>query len=528
MLHERITDMKIRLIFCISAIIWLFPGCIQDQLVAQEPEQPNIIYILADDLGYGELGVYGQQKIETPNLDRLAENGMKFTNHYAGSPVCAPTRYNLLTGRHAGNSYIRGNSELPERGDVWNFEAMFENPELEGQRPILPETITIADKLKEAGYRTAAIGKWGNGGPGTEGHPNKHGFDLFYGYLCQRQAHTYYPTHLWRNDERIMLDNDLVDPHQPLPEGLDPYDPESYAMFHDQPDYSAKLMHEEAVRFIEDSSSDPFFLFLPTPIPHVSLQAPERWIDYYREKFGDEEPYYMGGTGYLHYTPARYPNATYAAMISYLDEQVGEIVDKLKELGLYENTLIMFSSDNGPLDGLGVDPVYFDSAAPFLGIRGWGKGMVREGGIRVPMIATWENRIPAGSTTDHISAFWDVMPTLTDIAGVEPPEDIDGISFLPVLEGNEYKQRRHDYLYWEFPGRGGQQAVRMGRWKGVRMDIISEGNLEIELYDLVADPQEQHNVAGRYPEILERIEQIMAEARTPPELPEFRMPALGD
>lgn len=494
----------------------------------QTSESPNIIYILADDLGYGDLGVYGQQKIETPNIDELAGNGMKFTNHYAGSPVCAPTRYVLLSGKHTGNAYIRGNSEMDDRGDIWNFEAMYKNPELEGQRPMPLETVTLAEKLKQAGYRTAAIGKWGNGGPGTDGHPNKQGFDLFYGYLCQRQAHTYYPTHLWRNQERIILDNDLVDPHQDLPEGLDQYDPESYSVFHDQPNYSAELMHLEAIRFIEENRNNPFFLYLPTPIPHVSLQAPERWVNHYRKKFGDEEPYYSGGRGFLHYTPVRYPNATYAAMISYLDEQVGEIVDKLKELNIYEDTMIMFSSDNGPVDGLGVDPVYFDSASPFLSTRGWGKGTVREGGIRVPMIAAWKNRIPAGSITDHISAFWDIMPTFMDIAGLQPPADIDGISFLPVLEGSENTQIRHDYLYWEYPASGGQQAVRMGRWKGVRLNIISEGNLEVELFDLTADPQEQHNVADRHPEILERIEQIMDEARTRPELSEFRMDALGD
>lgn len=516
------------IIYALFIFLLTVMGAQSVQSQSQSPNRPNIIYILADDLGYGELGVYGQQKIETPNIDELARNGIKFTNHYAGSPVCAPTRYMLLTGKHSGNAYIRGNSELDERGDIWNFKAMFENPELEGQRPITRETVTVAEKLKQTGYRTAAIGKWGNGGPGTEGHPNKHGFDLFYGYLCQRQAHTYYPTHLWRNDERIMLENDLVDPHQELPEDLDPYDPESYSMFHDQPDYSAELMHDEAIRFIEENRDSPFFLYLPTPIPHISLQAPERWVNHYREKFGEEEPYYSGGRGYLHYTPVRYPNATYAAMISYLDEQVGEIVDKLKELGIYENSLIMFSSDNGPVDGLGVDPVYFDSGSPFLASRGWGKGTVREGGIRVPMVAAWKNRIPPGSTTDHISAFWDIMPTLTDIVGVEPPADVDGISFLPVLEGNEHKQRRHDYLYWEYPASGGQQAVRMGRWKGVRLNIVSEGNLEIELFDLVADPQEQHNVADLHPQILERIERIMEDARTTPELSEFRMQALGD
>lgn len=519
-------------LYCIS-LAWHTVSVAQP--AGQSSDLPNIIYILADDLGYGELGIMGHPHIETPNIDRLAEDGMTFTDHYSGSPVCAPARYTLMTGKHTGNAYIRGNDVMPERGDVWNYEVMFDEPEMEGDRPIPLETVTVAEVLKSAGYTTAAIGKWGLGAINTTGHPNKHGFDLFYGYLCQRQAHTYYPTHLWKNEQRVLLDNELVNPHQRLPEGLDPYDDASYAKFQDQPDYSAELMHIEALRFIEENQNDPFFLYLPTPIPHVSLQAPRRWVEYYVEKFGDEEPYYEGRDVSerqhpVQYTPVRYPRATYAAMISYLDEQIGEIVEKLKELGIYENTLIMFSSDNGPLDGLGVDQLFFDSASPFLSISGWVKGSLREGGIRVPMIATWEDRIPAGSTTDHISAFWDIMPTFAEIVGAEPPEDINGISFLPVLEERDHEQRRHEYLYWEFPGGGGQQVVRIGRWKGVRMGIKSEGNLEIELYDLTADPQEQHNLADRYPAIVEKMEEIMRTARTKPdpELVKFHFPVLGD
>ena len=517
----------VSLLVCIS--IGLFAGCDREQ--QQEPERPNIIYIYADDLGYGELGVYGQEKIETPNIDELARGGMIFTQHYTGTPVCAPARYNLLTGKHSGNSYIRANSNrpTPEGFSFDNFEnryeAFFEHPEIEGQRAIPAETITVGDVLQQAGYRTAAIGKWGNGGPWTEGHPNRQGFDYFYGYLDQRMAHTYYPTHLWENEERIILDNELVDPHQDLPEDADPYDPASYAKFHDQPDYSAELMHVEALRFIEENYNNPFFLYLPTPIPHVALQAPQRWIDYYREKFGDEEPYITGT-----YVPVRYPNATYAAMISYLDEQVGEIVDKLKELGIYDNTLIMFSSDNGPTTAGGVDPEYFDSAAPFQNLSGRVKGHLYEGGIRMPMIATWANRIEPGSNTDHLSAQWDVLPTLAEAAGVTPPEGIDGISFLPVLLGNEGDQECHDYLYFEFPqrGYGGQQAVRMGKWKGIRTEIISEGNLEIELYNLEEDIRELHNVAGENPDIVREMERIMEIEHTEPELEIFRMQALYD
>jgi arylsulfatase A-like enzyme len=496
----------------------MIAGCETDGTGNGGTAQPNIIYILADDLGYGELGIYGQKKIETPNLDALAQSGMTFTQHYTGTPVCAPARYNLLTGLHSGNSYIRGNSELGNRGDVWSFEAMFANPELEGQRPIPSTTITLGHVLQGAGYTTGAIGKWGNGGPGTEGHPNRQGFDFFYGYLCQRQAHTYYPSHLWKNDDRILLDNDLVNPHQRLPEDLDPYDQDSYALFHDQPHYSGELMHREALDFIEENQEGPFFLYLPTPIPHLSLQAPKRWIDYYVEKFGDEEPF-LGGS----YAPVRYPNATYAAMISYLDEQVGEIVDKLKELNIYDNTVIMFTSDNGPASRTAG---FFDSAAPFVSERGRVKGSVYEGGIRVPMIASWPGIIPAGSTSDHLSAFWDVMPTLSEIAGVAPPENTDGISFLPLLKGNEADQARHEYLYWEYPEVGGQQAVRLGDWKGIRLDIIREGNLEISLYNLAEDIEELNNVAAQYPEIVSEIERIMEREHTIPEVGAFRMPAL--
>lgn len=491
-----------------------------------QPEKPNIIYILADDLGYGELGAYGQEKIETPNIDALAEAGIKFTDHYSGAPVCAPARYMLMTGKHPGHAYIRSNHEWGERGDVWSYEKMAANPMLEGQFPIPGSTVTIGKLLQGAGYKTGAIGKWGLGAPSTEGVPTNQGFDFFFGYNGQRQAHTYYPIYLWRNNTRVALRNQLVPPHQDLPDSADPHDPESYALFHDQPDYSADLMHDEAIRFIERNQSEPFFLYLPTPIPHVSLQAPEKWIHYYRNKFGKEEPYTQGS-----YVPVQYPKATYAAMISYMDEKIGEIVQKLKDLDLYENTLIIFSSDNGPTNVGGVDPDYFVSAGPFpnsMNDEARIKGHVYEGGIRVPMIAAWEGVIPAGSTTDHVSAFWDVLPTLCEIADVASPNDIDGISFLPVLKGDKENQKNHEFLYWEFPSYGGQQAVRMGNWKGIRKNIISNGNLEIELYNLDNDIREESNVADQYPEIVNKIREIMKEEHTVPELSRFRMEALGD
>nr|WP_281280781.1 arylsulfatase [Fodinibius sediminis] len=483
-----------------------------------------MVYVLADDLGYGEVGAYGQQKIETPNIDALARNGMLFTQHYAGSPVCAPSRYMLMTGRHPGHAYIRNNRPRHADRRIWDFEALRENPALEGQIAIPDSTLTVGEKLQHAGYQTAAIGKWGLGGPGSSGLPNDQGFDFFYGYLGQAAAHTYYPIFLWKNKERISLDNEPVNPHTPLPDSLDPDDPKSYDRFQDQPDYSPALMLEEAIGFIERNRKQPFFLYFASPLPHVSLQAPQRWVDYYREKFGAEEPY-VGDEGY---TPNRYPRATYAAMISYLDEQVGALVEKLKETGQYDHTLIIFTSDNGPTYNGGTDAAFFDSAGKFNENYGWGKGFLHEGGIRVPMIASWPGVIEPGSTSDHLSAFWDIMPTLTDIAGVKRPEHTDGISFAPTLRNMPDQQQEHEYLYWEFPAYGGQQAVRMGKWKGIRKNILKEGKLDIALYNLENDPRESRDVADDYPEVTDKIGRIMQDAHTKPGHTSFGMPALGD
>jgi len=357
-----------------------------------KPERkPNIIYILADDLGYAELGSYGQQLIETPNLDALAAGGMRFTQHYAGAPVCAPSRCVLLTGQHTGHSYIRGNDEWASRGDVWDFAKAVEDPNLEGQRPIPANIPTIGNILQEAGYKTGLVGKWGLGAPLTDGIPTNRGFDFFYGYNCQRQAHQLYPMHLWKNEEKVWLDNELVPPATKLDSAADPYDQTSYAKYF-QNDYAPKLMQDEVIGFIDQNKDNPFFLYYATPLTHVPLQIPQEYIDKYVEKFGEEEPY-VGNQGYF---PARYPKATYAAMVSYMDAQVGEIIQKLKDIGQYENTLIIFSSDNGPSYVGGTDSPFFDSAKPFKSEFGWGKGFTHEGGIRVPMIASWQGKIKAG------------------------------------------------------------------------------------------------------------------------------------
>lgn len=486
---------------------------------ASDEQRPNIVYILADDLGYGELGVYGQQQIETPNIDALVKNGMLFTQHYSGAPVCAPARCVLMTGQHTGHSYVRGNDEWGERGKVWDYQAMFDDPFLEGQRPLPDSIVTVAELLQSAGYATGAFGKWGLGAPTTEGVPNKQGFDTFYGYNCQRQAHTFYPMHLWKNEERDLLDNKFVELHANLPEGADPNDPASYADF-ELNDYAPDMIHREVLQFIDDHQQEPFFLYYPSIIPHLPLQGPKDWVKHYEKKFGPEEPF--TGTSYF---PNRTPRATYAAMISYLDQQVGEVVAKLKELGLYENTLIIFSSDNGPTYLGGVDAEFFNSAGPFKEEYGYTKGFAYEGGIRVPMIASWPGHIQPGATTEHISAFYDVLPTLCEVAGIDTPANTDGISFLPTLLGKE--QTDHDYLYWEFPSYTGQQAVRMGKWKAVRKDIFA-GNTDIELYDLSTDLQEQHNVAAQHPDIVNQIKTIMSSAHRPATLDRFMMEPLGD
>lgn len=501
----------------IAALVLMAAAC-----SAPKPERkPNIIYILADDLGYAELGSFGQELIETPNLDALAASGMKFTQHYAGAPVCAPSRCVLLTGQHTGHAYIRGNDEWAERGEVWNFAKAVEDPNLEGQRPIPDSIPTIGNVLQKAGYKTAVVGKWGLGAPLTDGIPNNRGFDFFYGYNCQRQAHTLYPKHLWKNQDKVWLNNELVVPGTKLDSAADPNDLASYAKFF-QKDYAPKMMQDEVLGFIDQNQDNPFFLYYATPLTHAPLQVPQKYIDYYVKKLGEEEPY-LGNRGYF---PNRYPRAAYAAMVTYLDDQVGEIIQKLKDNGQYENTLIIFSSDNGPTYNGGTDSPYFDSAKPFKSEYGWGKGFTHEGGIRVPMIASWVGKIAPGSTSDLISAFWDVLPTLADVAGVEAPSKIDGISFLPELLGQK-EQEKHDFLYWEFPSYQGQQAVRMGDWKGIRKNIF-KGNMDIELYDLKNDPAEQRNIAASNPGIVKRIELLMEREHSPALIDRFKIEELGD
>ncbi len=457
---------------------------------------PNVVFIMADDLGYGEVGVYGQEKIRTPSIDRIAREGMKFTQHYSGSPVCAPSRCVLLTGLHTGHAYIRDNDEMNERGDVWR------DPDLEGQRPLLEGTYTLGTLFQNAGYVTGAVGKWGLGGPGSSGAPNRQGFDHWYGYLCQRVAHNYYPTHLWRNGEKDLLEgNEYFYPHQRLPEDADAEDPTSYAPYAGE-DYSMDSMAEEARQFIRDHAAEPFFLYVPFPVPHASLQVPEDSVAEYADAF-PETPY-PGDRGYL---PHPKPRAAYAAMVTRMDREIGSILDLLDELGLAEDTLVLFTSDNGPTFNGGTDSEFFGSAAGFRGL----KTELYEGGIRVPLVAMWPGRIPAGSVSELPSAFWDFLPTFADLTGQPLPVPTDGVSILPTLEGRPGTQGEREYLYWEFQGR---QAVRLGKWKAYR--TASDG--AFELYDLEGDRGETSDVASEYPEVVMRITEIMTEARTESEL----------
>ena len=492
------------------ALVWsaLLPTLSFGQ-TTQRP--PNIVYILADDLGYAELGCYGQEKIKTPNLDRMAAEGMRFTQHYCGNAVCAPSRCVLMTGKHPGHAHVRNNTraKLPdELLKRYGFE-------FHGQMPIPDAEVTLAEVLKQKGYATAAVGKWGLGQFGTAGDPNRQGFDLFFGYNCQGHAHSFYTGHLWRNGQKVKLNNDPPVPgHAKLPPEADPNNPAAYEPYKGK-DYSADRMIDVALEFIRENKEGPFFLYFPTTLVHLALHIPDEELKPYLGKW-EETPFTGNG-----YTPHRTPRAAYAAMVTRLDKDAGRILALLKELGIDENTLVMFSSDNGTTHlEKEVDYEFFESVGPLRGL----KGSLYEGGIRVPMIARWPGKINPGTVTDHVSAFWDVMPTLAEVAGTQAPEGIDGISFLPMLTGQPEKQKQHDYLYWEFPAYGGQQALRMGKWKAVRQNMLQKKNpdpLKIELYDLESDIGEQRDLASEHPEMVAKMRQTMDSARVPSEVLPF-------
>jgi len=397
---------------------------------------PNIIYILADDLGYGHLGCYGQKEIQTPHLDRMAAEGMRFTDHYAGSALCAPSRCVLITGLHTGHCFIRNNKPLPVEGNV----------------PIPADSQTIPKLLKGAGYATACIGKWGLGYPGSEGDPNRQGFDHFFGYNCQRQAHSYYPEHLWRNNEKVILKGNAGGK---------------------QKEYSHDLLTAEALSFIRKQRKGPFLLYLPYTIPHAKFQVPD-----------------LGGYAEKPWTKTQ---KAIAAMISRMDRDIGSVLGLVKDLGLERNTLVIFASDNGSAGGdlLGK----FKGAGRFRGQ----KGTLYEGGLRAPLIARWPGKIAPGTSSDHVSSFQDMMPTFAELAGVAVPQPTDGISIAPTLLGRG-RQRRHEYLYWELKN---NRAVRMGHWKAVR------SKKGLELFNLRDDVAEKNNVATQHPDLVERAQTII-------------------
>ncbi|HYN01283.1 MAG TPA: arylsulfatase, partial [Vicinamibacteria bacterium] len=421
------------------------------ETVTATPARPNVIFVLADDLGWAELGSYGQQKIRTPSIDRLAAEGVRFTQHYSGNAVCAPSRSVLLTGQHPGHTPIRDNRELQP----------------EGQVPLPAATVTLAELLKGQGYVTAAMGKWGLGPPGSEGDPLRQGFDHFFGYNCQRQAHNYYPTYLYDDDRRLPLDNPAFPVNQKLPDGADPADPRSYAGYAGKV-YAPDLTWERARAFIRDNKDRPFFLFLPTTVPHLALQVPEDSLAEYRGLWPD--PPYRGENGYL---PHPSPRAAYAAMVTRMDREVGRVLDLVREMGLDDRTIVVFTSDNGPTYERigGSDSEFFRSSGPLRGL----KGSLYEGGTRVPAIVRWKGRIPAGLVSERVTGFEDWLPTLLELAGATEaiPPAIDGLSFAPTLLGQAQDSR--PFLYREFPGYGGQQSVRAGDWKGVRQGLDKPG-----------------------------------------------------
>lgn len=507
--------MKIRLTptaLALSAA--MVPTAVVSAEKPQTKQKPNIVFFLMDDLGYGELGIQGQLKIETPNIDALARSGKILTQHYSGSPVSAPSRAVLMTGLHTGHSPIRGNDEASERGDVWSHKAVLADESLEGQRAMPPATRTLAHKLQDAGYTTACIGKWGLGAPGSVSEPNKMGFDFFYGYNCQRQAHTYFPTHLYRNTERVLLDNRILQPGTNLDKDADVLDPRSYDKFQ-QVQYAPDMMFEATMEFLEQNKTKPFFLWWTTPLPHVSLQAPAELIEYYHSKFGDEKPFL--GDGYF---PCRYPRATYAAMVTYIDRQVGAIIDKLKADGTYDNTIIIFTSDNGPTFNGGTDSPWFDSARPYKSESGWGKCSVMEGGINVPTFVAWPGRIAPNSQSGHLSGFQDWTATLLELAGAQNAAPTDGISLVPTLTGRG-RQKAHEALYWEYPEVGGSIAVRSGQWKLIVKNIRKSP--VYMLFDLSKDLREQNNVFDENPKVAQKLLKIASASHTEPENKMFRM-----
>jgi len=459
--------MKYFLFFLATLLIF---SCSSPEQTANQ--KPNIIYILADDLGYGDLGCYGQQTISTPQIDKMASEGIRFTNHYAGSTVCAPSRCTLMTGRDTGHARVRGNANVPLR----------------------PEDTTVAELLKNAGYSTALIGKWGLGEAGSTGTPSRQGFDYFFGYLNQIRAHNSYPDYLWRNEEKVALDNKIEIIDRTYAKGIG-------SVAREKKTHSHNLFTKEALQFISNNQDSSFFLYLAYTIPHANNEGiPMGQIGMEVPDFGQ-------------YKDEDWPEAqkAHAAMITYLDTDIGRILDRLRDLGIDDRTLVIFTSDNGPHKEGGADPAFFDSNGPLKGM----KRDLYEGGIRVPMIAWWPQSIAPGAESDHISAFWDFLPTACEVAGITYNGMTEGLSFLPAMLGQE--QKKHDYLYWEFMEMGGRQAIRKGNWKAVKYGMTGNTDVPTQLFDLENDLGEDLDIAAEYPALVEEMDSLMKVSRIPSE-----------
>jgi arylsulfatase A-like enzyme len=440
---------------CLVLVCALFVA--SNALAAEPAKKPNIVFILADDLGYGDLGCYGQKRIQTPNLDRLASEGTRFRQCYAGSTVCAPSRCCLMTGMHTGHARVRGNALVPLRG----------------------EDVTVAEVLKRAGYQTALVGKWGLGEAGSTGVPTRKGFDSFFGYLNQVHAHNYFPDFLWKDEKKVPLEGNVV----------------VKGVATERKQYSPDLFTREALAFLDGTRDQPFFLYLSYTLPHANNEAGNKGME-----IPSDAPYTAESWPQ--------PQKNHAAMITRLDTDVGKILAKLKERKLEENTIVFFTSDNGPHKEGGADPAFFQSSGPLKGF----KRSMHDGGIRVPMIVRWPGKVPADAVSDYVWAFWDFLPTAAEIAGTAAPAGIDGVSVLAALINRKEAGRKpgaHDFFYWEFHERGFHQAVRMGDWKYIR-----HPSGKPELYDLKSDLGETKDVATDHTDVMKRIEEYLKTART--------------
>jgi arylsulfatase A-like enzyme len=479
---------------------------------ADKPSKPNIIFILCDDMGYGDLGCYGQKYISTPHLDRMAQEGMRFTQAYAGSPVSAPSRASLMTGQHSGHGHVRGNREYWKDVPMMKYGNNDEYT-LVGQEPYDPGHIILPEIMKKNGYTTGMFGKWAGGYEGSSSTPDKRGIDEYYGFICQFQAHLYYPNFLNRYSRskgdtttiRVVMDENI-----------------QYPMYGDEykkrPQYSADMIHREALEWLDkQDGTQPFYGFFTYTLPHAELAQPnDSILKHYKEKFFEDKTW--GGSEGSRYNPVVHTHAEFAGMITRLDAYVGEILAKLKEKGLDENTLVIFSSDNGPHEEGGADPEFFGRDGKLRGL----KRQCHEGGIRVPFIVRWPGHVPAGVVNDHQLAFYDVMPTFCELIGDKKfpkkylnkkleGDCFDGISFAPTLLGNNNNQKQHDFLYWEFHETD-QIGVRMGDWKLV----VKQGTPY--LYNLAEDIHEDHDVAAQHPDLVERMKDIIRREHRPNDL----------